>query len=336
MPKQPMRCKAAIVGIPGPTLNQPTAEMLRREQPAGVILFGRNVQDRAQLRTLTSALRHVLSPGAVLMIDQEGGRVARLRPPHWRAHPAAGVIGDLHARKPKAGLRAAWLTGALIGLDCAEMGLDVACAPVLDRRLPDYADVIGDRGFSADPEAVAVLGRATADGLLAAGIQPVIKHLPGHGRARVDSHFSLPTVSDNTDADLVPFAANAELPWAMTAHIVYPAWDALRPATLSPAVVTQIIRGTIGFQGVLVSDDLAMHALSGTPADRVSAALAAGCDIALYCPGDFDGTRNALEGCAKLSDRAVQYLAAARKMAQQHLKTWDADDLAAERDTLLR
>jgi beta-N-acetylhexosaminidase len=331
-----MRCKAAIVGIPGPTPDDQSAALLREGRPAGVILFGRNVQDRVQLCALTSALRDVLPPEAVLMIDQEGGRVARLRPPHWRAHPAAGVVGALYARDPESGLRTAWLTGALIGMDCADMGLDVVCAPVLDRRLPDYADVIGDRGFAGDPEAVAKLGRSVADGLLAAGIQPVIKHLPGHGRARVDSHFSLPTISDNTADDLAPFIANADLPWAMTAHIVYPVWDTSLPATLSPTVITKIIRGTIGFQGILVSDDLAMHALAGTPAERVVASLAAGCDIALYCPGDPEGTRAALAACAPLSDRAVEHLAAARKMAQQHLKTLDAEDLAAERDALLR
>lgn len=331
-----MRCKAAIVGIPGPTLDENFAAMLREALPAGVILFGRNVQDKAQLHALVARLRRVLAPEAVLMIDQEGGRVARLRPPHWAAHPAAGVLGALYARAPDDGLRAAWLTGALIGLDCAEMGLDVACAPVLDRRLPDYADVIGDRGFAADPEEVAVLGRAVAEGLLAAGIQPVIKHLPGHGRARVDSHFNLPTVSDNTDDDLLPFIRNADLPWAMTAHIVYPGWDASRPATLSPIVIAQVIRGAIGFHGVLVSDDLAMHALSGTPGERVAASLAAGCDVALYCPGDLDGTSDALAACGPLSDVAVEHLAAGRKMAQQHKKTWDAGLLAAERDALLR
>ncbi len=189
--------KPAIVGIAGPCLAVAEADMLRRHRPAGIILFARNVADPGQLRALTAGLRAVLPPGAVIMVDQEGGRVARLRPPHWRAHPPAAELGRLFARHGPSGLRAAWITGALIGADCASCGFDVVCAPVLDLAYPGAHDVIGDRAFGPDPVVVARLGRAMAAGLLAAGVQPVGKHAPGHGRARVDSHLALPRIEAN-------------------------------------------------------------------------------------------------------------------------------------------
>jgi beta-N-acetylhexosaminidase len=325
---------AAIVGIPGPTLDAATAEMFRALPPAGVILFGRNVEDPAQLVALTSALRAVLPEHAVLLVDQEGGRVARLRLPHWRAQPSAGRIAGLYAADAKAGVRAAWLTGALIGVECAAMGFDVVCAPVLDLLVAGMSDVVGDRSFGADPAKVAALGRAVAEGLLAAGVQPVMKHLPGHGRAKVDSHLALPVISATDLADLLPFQANADLPWAMTAHILYQAWDADRPATLSPRIIAEVIRGSIGFQGVLVSDDLAMQALTGAPDSRALAALEAGCDLAMYCAGDPAGTRAVLRACPALSTAAIQRLRSARELAQAHQIALDAAEMAAERDGL--
>ena len=227
------------------------ADLFRRLPPAGVILFARNVQDPDQLRSLTASLRAVLPIEAVIAVDQEGGRVARLRPPHWMAHPAAGQIGALYGEDPAAGLRAAWLTGALIGAECAAAGFGLVCAPVLDLCVPGAHDVVGDRSYGADPAAVTRLGRAAADGLLAAGVQPVVKHAPGHGRALVDSHLALPSVPADQDLseDIHPFAANADLPWMMTAHLLYHALDADRPGTLSPAVIGQAIRGRIGFGG---------------------------------------------------------------------------------------
>ena len=326
--------RAAIVGIAATVLDPLEAALFRAHPPAGVILFRRNIESPSQLRLLVDALRQVLPPGAVLMVDQEGGRVARLRPPHWQAHPSAGDIG---ARAPAEALRAAWLTGALIGLECAEAGFDVVCAPVLDLRFAGADAVIGDRAFAETAGEVARLGRAMAAGLLAAGIQPVGKHAPGHGRATLDSHLALPIVAaDDLDADLLPFAANADLPWMMTAHIVYPAWDALRPATLSPTVIREIIRGRCGYRGLLVSDDLAMQALDGAPAARATAALAAGCDIALYCPGDMAATREVLAAVPALSDAAVARLAAARALAASHRLALDGLALAAERADLLR
>jgi beta-N-acetylhexosaminidase len=330
--------RAAIVGLSGPVLTGPEADLLRAHPPAGVILFARNVEDRAQLAKLISALRGVLAAGAVLMVDQEGGRVARLRPPHWRAHPPAAVLGRLFDADPARGLRAAFLTGALIGADCVAAGFDVVAAPVLDRSVPGAHAVIGDRAFGADPRAVARLGRALAEGLLAAGAQPVAKHAPGHGRAHADSHLALPVVegaAEETDADLLPFALNAGLPWAMTAHILYPGWDAAHPATLSRTVIRDVIRGRIGFGGVLVSDDLAMGALSGAPADRALAALAAGCDIALYCAGDFAPTAALLAACPEVGAATAGRLAAARAIAARACRQVDPDALAHERDGLL-
>jgi len=207
---------------------------------------------------------------------------------------------------------------------------------VLDLRLPITHAAIGDRAFSADPEAVAALGRAMAEGLLAAGVQPVGKHAPGHGRAAVDSHLALPLVQDtDLSADLVPFARNADLPWMLTSHILYPALDPERPATLSPAIIGGVIRGRIGFAGVLASDDLAMQALTGTPAERATAALTAGCDIALYCPGDLAGTEAVLCACPPLTEAAGGRLAAARALAAARRVPLDGDALAHERDGLL-
>lgn len=328
--------KAAIVGISGPVVTAEEAALLRAHPPAGVILFARNVVDPAQLAALTASLQAALSAEAVLMVDQEGGRVARLRPPHWRAHPPAAAIGAVFARDAAKGLRAAWLTGALIGLDCASIGFDVVAAPVLDLELPGAHSVIGDRAYAEDPRVVARLGRAVAAGLLAAGIQPIGKHAPGHGRAKLDSHLALPTVEANDlDADLLPFALNADLPWAMTAHILYPAWDAMRPATLSPDVIGNVIRRRIGFEGVLVTDDLAMRALSGAPAALAQQALAAGCDLALYCAGDLAPTEELLASCPEVTAPAAARLAHARGMAARRRLTLDVAALADERDRLL-
>jgi len=327
--------RAAIVGIAGLSLAPAEAALFRAHSPAGVILFRRNVKDPAQLRALTTALRRVLPAGAVIMVDQEGGRVARLRPPHWQSHPPAAAIGALFEKDRAAGLRAAFLTGALIGAECLDVGLDTVCAPVLDRRLPGASDVIGDRAYGETPLPTAQLARAAAAGLLAAGVQPVGKHAPGHGRARVDSHLALPEVDANDlDADILPFAGNPDLPWLMTAHIVYRAWDAARPATLSPTVISTIIRGRIGFRGVLVSDDLAMHALTGTPAARATACLAAGCDLALYCPGDLPGTEAVLTTVPPVTPEAAARLAAARSLARRRRLALDPTRLLAERDRL--
>ena len=328
--------RAAIVGIAGPRLLDAERALFRAHPPAGAILFARNIEGPDQLRALTADLRATLPPGAVLMVDQEGGRVARLRPPHWRVHPPARTIGLLHEADPPAGQRAAWLTGALIGLDCRDAGFDVACAPVLDVQHPGAHDIVGDRSFGPDPEAVAVLGRAVAHGLMAAGVQPVCKHAPGHGRARADSHLELPVVPDaDISDDIEPFRLNADLPWFMTAHLLYAALDPVRPGTLSPAILQGVIREEIGFAGMLVTDDLAMRALAGEPADLGAEALAAGCDVAVSCSGEFAPTEALLASVPALGPAGGARLAAARTMAGDRRIALDGAALAAERERLL-
>jgi beta-N-acetylhexosaminidase len=327
--------KPAIVGIAGPVLLPEEAALFRAHSPAGVILFRRNIGDPEQLARLIADLRKVLPETASLMVDQEGGRVARLRPPHWRDHPPAREIGHLFDRSPAAALRAAFLTGALIGADCQGAGFTVTAAPVLDLSIPGAHDVIGDRALAEDPRTIARLARAMAAGIGAAGVQPIGKHAPGHGRSRVDSHMDLPMVEANDlDADILPFALNADLPWMMTAHIVYAAFDPILPATLSARVIGGIIRGQIGFEGVLVTDDLAMKALSGEPADLARRALAAGCDIALYCSGEFAPTEELLRTCPPLTVASARRLEAARSWAKRRRLHFDATALAAERDRL--
>lgn len=306
----------AIVGIAGPALGPAEAELLRHARPVGVILFGRNVVDPVQLAGLVADLRDVLPRDAVLMVDQEGGRVARLRPPHWAAHPPAATFGATYAQDRAAGLRAAFAGGLAIGRQTRAAGFDVVAAPVLDLAVAGADPVIGDRSFSPDAQVVAALGGAFAEGLLAAGIQPVGKHAPGHGRANADSHVALPVLDDLDAADLAPFRAlAARLPWLMTAHVLYRAADPARPATVSPVIVERIIRGAIGFDGVLVSDDLSMEALAGTPADKGAAAIAAGCDVALYGAGLFAETAALLAILPPLAERARVRLARAAAMA---------------------
>jgi len=278
--------KRVILGIAGPQLLPEESEMLRQHAPRGVILFSRNIEKPPQLAELIAKIRTVLPPGGVLMVDQEGGRVARLRPPHWPALPAAATLRTAED---------AYAHGRALGAMVREAGFDVAAAPVLDLRY-DFADaVIGDRAISSDPQTVARLGGEIARGIIEEGVIPVMKHIPGHGRATADSHLALPRIAEaDLDADFYPFIANNTLPWAMTAHIVYEQIDE-RPATISPKVIQTVIRRKIGFTGTLISDDLAMAALAGTPGERAAAALAAGCDIALYCPGDMAGNVSVLE-----------------------------------------
>lgn len=328
--------KPAIIALAGPDLTQPEADLLATHPPAGVILFKRNIDTPIRLAGLIGDLRERLPPEAVLMVDHEGGRVARLAPPHWRAHPAAAAIGTLHAAAPAEARRLAWLTGALIGLDAKDAGFDVVCAPVLDVPTPTTTHAIGDRAYSPDPATTAILGQAMAEGLLAAGIQPVAKHAPGHGHATQDSHEALPRVP--AAADLAPeitvFRACTGLPWMMTAHLLYEALDPHRPGTLSPIVIDGVIRGTIGFDGVLVSDDLAMHALSGSLANRALSALAAGCDLALHCSGLLEETRSILEAVPEAAPQALARMARARHHAARSSLQLDRPTLQADQDAL--
>ncbi len=279
--------RAAIFGASGKSLTDQEKKFFRSADPLGFILFARNVGDPAQLRNLVIALRDtVRRADAPVLIDQEGGRVARLKPPHWRGYPPASAIAA--AKNPA---EAAFLGSRLIADDLAALGITVDCAPVLDLPAPGADPIIGDRAYGTKPETVAALGRAVCDGLLAGGVLPVIKHIPGHGRARVDSHLALPVVSASRAeleaGDFAPFRALNRMPWAMTAHIVYSAIDADAPATLSPRLISQTIRASIGFGGVLISDDLSMKALPGSLPGRAQGALEAGCDVVLHCNGEM-------------------------------------------------
>jgi beta-N-acetylhexosaminidase len=291
---------AAILGLPGPRLEAEVRAFLRDTNPWGVILFSRNVEDPAQLLRLTGELRDALGRDAPVLVDQEGGPVARLRPPHWRGWPAPRVAAV-------AGPRAVWLRHRLIAAELAAVGIDINCAPCADLAGPGTHPFLTDRCMGSDPQAVAALARAAAEGLLAGGVLPVVKHLPGHGRAGADSHHALPRVEAAPEAlretDFAAFAALADLPLAMTAHVVYPAFDAA-PATFSAPLI-RLIREEIGFRGLLMTDDLGMGALSGTPSERAARAIAAGCDVALWGNGSFATMAEVAAAAGPLSPAAA-------------------------------
>ena len=305
------RPRAAILGCAGSTLSDGEAAFFADADPLGFILFARNCENPAQILDLTRALRAAVGRAdAPVLIDQEGGRVARLKPPHWRVLPASAPIGALFRRDPALGREAARLRGRLAASDLAPLGITVSCSPVLDVLQPGaHATAIGDRAFGDDPAAVAALARAEMDGLLAGGVLPVVKHIPGHGRADADSHFGLPVVraaaADLMASDVAAFRAVADAPLAMTAHLLYPAWDPARCATMSPTVVRDVIRGAIGFDGLLMSDDLSMKALGGDYAARAAGALAAGCDVVLHCNGDPAEMRAVMAATGPLSDEGL-------------------------------
>lgn len=287
-----MALSAAIYGCAGTTLTDAEKRFFAEVRPWGFIVFARNIETPEQVKRLVDELRTAAGHNAPVLIDQEGGRVARLRPPHWRAYPAGRRFGDLYAQSKELGLEAARLGARLIAAELHSLGINVDCLPVLDVPVPGAHDVIGDRAYGLTPEPVIALGRAAAEGLLAGGVLPVIKHIPGHGRAGVDSHLSLPVVDCDratlAASDFVPFKALADMPLAMTAHVVYTALDAAAPATTSTKVISEVIRRDIGFDGFLMSDDLSMQALAGTLAERARASLVAGCDLILHCNGKMD------------------------------------------------
>jgi beta-N-acetylhexosaminidase len=281
-----------IFGLSGPALTPDERDFFRAADPAGYILFRRNCVDRAQLRALTDDLRALHGRDDLpVLIDQEGGRVARMQPPEWPAFPPGALFGQLYDIAPASAIAAARANAHALGLMLAECGISVDCLPLLDVRRAGADDVIGDRAYGFEPMRVAALGRAVLAGLAEAGVVGVVKHMPGHGRVLVDSHKALPVVTAGEDElaeDLAPFIRLADAPIGMSAHIVYTAWDAERPGTLSPAVIDGIIRRRIGFDGLLLTDDIDMKALSGTPADKAVAALKAGCDIVLDCWARMD------------------------------------------------
>ncbi len=319
-----MAAKAFICGCAGPVLGRDEAAFIAAKRPFGLILFQRNCIEPAQVRGLVASFRDAVGRAdAPVLIDQEGGRVQRLKPPHWPSYAPARAIARLHGVDADAGLRAAWLHGRLIAADLRDVDIDVDCAPVLDVAVPGASDVIGDRSFGGDPDRVATLGRAVADGLMDGGVLPVNKHVPGHGRAAADSHVSLPVVSADlvtlAASDFVPFAALSDLPMAMTAHVVYSAIDPGRPATVSPVVIRDIIRKRISFDGLLLSDDVSMHALSGDYGERTAAIFAAGCDLVLHCNGRIEEMRAVADAAPELAgypaERADRALRARRTPA---------------------
>ncbi|WP_127092024.1 beta-N-acetylhexosaminidase [Aquabacter cavernae] len=311
-----MTSRAFITGLAGPTLLETERAFLKEAAPWGLILFARNVETPAQVHALVDAARDVLGWQAPVLIDQEGGRVQRLRPPHWPDYPPGEAFGALYARDRAAGLSAVRLNSRLMADDLHALGIDVDCLPVADLRLPEGHGIIGNRAYGETPEQVSALARAAAEGLLEGGVLPVVKHIPGHGRAPVDSHERLPEVRAPRAVleatDFAAFRPLADLPLAMTAHVVYADIDPDAPCTTSRRVMDEIVRGFIGFSGLVMSDDLSMGALSGTVATRAEASLAAGCDMLLHCNGKMDemsmvaGAAPLLSGLAAArADRAL-------------------------------
>jgi beta-N-acetylhexosaminidase len=324
---------AVIFGCAGKTLDPAERAFFRDADPLGFILFARNCEDPEQIRGLVAALRDSVGRAdAPVLIDQEGGRVARLRPPHWRRYPSGAQIAALGGDAPAVARAAA----QLIADDLRLLGITVDCLPVLDLSFPGADPVIGDRSFGADPDRVAALGRAACEGLLAGGVLPVIKHIPGHGRGTVDSHIALPVVEASRDAlaatDFAPFRKLNDMPWAMTAHIVYTALDPDRPATLSPTVIDGMIRRAIGFDGVLVSDDLSMQALGGSLSERAAGAIAAGCDLVLHCNGKLDEMRDIAAATEALTPAAQQRVARAEAERRRHSRPVPRAELEARLD----
>ena len=326
---------AVLFGCAGERLSADERSFFAEADPLGFILFQRNCREPEQARGLVDEMRGCVGRAdAPVLIDQEGGRVARLKPPHWRRYPAPARLAAL----PEA--EAAVRLGArLIADELAALGVTVDCIPVLDLPVPGADGVIGDRAYGSEPARVARLGRAVCEGLLAGGVLPVVKHVPGHGRARADSHFALPVVDEPAEllaaTDFAPFCALADAPWAMTAHVVFGAFDDARPATLSRTVIETVIRGMIGFDGVLVSDDVGMGALDGGIGERVTGALAAGCDLAMHCNGRLDEMREAADAAAPLTAAAAARIARAEAQRRRSRRAFDRVEAEARFDAMI-
>jgi beta-N-acetylhexosaminidase len=332
--------QAAIYGVEGLELNEDERAFLRDADPAGMIIFRRNCEDAGQLLRLTDSLRELTGRGDLpILIDQEGGRVARMRPPAWPAFPAAERFARLYQAAPSSAIEAGRSNARALALMLRACGINVNCLPLLDVRQEGATDIIGDRALGSEPMQVAALGRAVLDGMASAGVVGVVKHMPGHGRALVDSHKELPVVTasaEELEVDLEPFERLAWAPMGMTAHVVYTAWDPDRPASLSPTVIHEIIRGRIGFDGWLMSDDLGMEALAGDFASRAAGVVAAGCDVALHCSGQMEEMIAVASAVPPMSPESHDRLT--RAMATVMVEDDDGPDLAealAKRDTLL-
>ena len=326
--------RAFVCGCRGTALDPDERRFLREAAPLGVILFKRNIADPAQVLALTNEVRDALGRNAMVLVDQEGGRVQRLGPPHWRRYPPAARFAAVETLEKRAAVIR--LSARLMAHDLLSLGIDVDCLPVLDVPVEGSHDVIGDRAYARDPDTVATLGRAAAEGMLDGGVLPVMKHVPGHGRAEADSHLALPTVEASLDelrrSDFEPFRRNRDLPAAMTAHVVYRALDPERPATISAKVIGEVVRGEIGFDGLLFSDDLSMKALPGTFREKAEALFAAGVDVALHCNGDTEEAQEVAAMSPLLAGAAARRVARAAVRAPHN---FDPVDAAAELDRRL-
>ena len=329
--------KPAIFGLAGPSLSADERAFFRDCEPAGYILFRRNVENRAQLRALTDDLRALAGrDDLAILIDQEGGRVARMQPPEWPAFPAGPMFDALYDVAPMSAIEAARANAQAIALMLAEVGITVDALPLLDVVHPDTTDAITTRTLGSEPMRVAAMGRAILDGLARGGVVGIVKHMPGHGRAQLDTHLALPTVTasaEELEIDLAPFRALKAAPMGMTSHIVFQAWDPERPATLSPIVIEEVIRKQIGFDGLLMTDDIDMKALSGTAGEKAAAAIAAGCDLVLDCwarMGEMIEIADRLDDIAPISRERLD-----RAMASRSAPEGDLDALIAKRDSLL-
>lgn len=323
----------AIYGCAGTELSAEERAFFQETKPWGFIVFARNILTKPQLTKLVQSLRETVNdPEAPVLVDQEGGRVMRLRPPQWKARPAARRFGELHERDPEVAREAVYLNSRLIAHDLREVGINVDCLPVLDLPQAGADGVIGDRAYASDAAAIIDLGRQVIEGMMEGGVLPVMKHLPGHGRAMADSHMELPRVATPTEelsaTDFVPFRSLNQCPLAMTAHVVYEAIDAQRPATTSPKVIRDVIRGEIGFDGVLLCDDVSMKALSGPISVRTKAALFAGCDIVLHCNGNLVEMREVASEMKPLDGASLKRAGAAMAHLAEKPEAFDA--VAAE------
>lgn len=336
-----MDCKALICGVEGHGLNEAERDFIARHKPWGFILFGRNVDTPEQVSRLTAQMREAAGRDDVpILIDQEGGRVQRLRPPHWHAYPAAQRLGNIYLHDKEVGLRATWLVSRLHAFDLAALGINVDCLPVLDVPVEGGHNVIGDRAYATRPDLVMWLGQAACQGLMAGGVQPVIKHIPGHGRAMADSHHELPVVTTDRatleETDFAPFAGLKAIPMAMTAHVIFTDIDPDQPATTSSIVMEEIVRDHMGYDGLVMCDDITMGALSGDLASRTRATLGAGCDIVLHCTGKMDEMEEVAGATARLEGKALER--AERAMAPLAEPIDDANEAAcrAELDDILK
>ncbi|QIG91877.1 beta-N-acetylhexosaminidase [Bradyrhizobium sp. 6(2017)] len=331
--------RAFITGVSGLTLNDAEREFVRAERPWGFILFKRNIESPAQVAALVAELRSAGGEAdAPVLIDQEGGRVQRLGAPHWPVYPPGASFSALYDIDPKLGLAAAKLSSRLIAADLIDLGITVDCLPLADVPVAGADAVIGNRAYGTEPDKVAVIARAVTEGLEQGGVLPVLKHIPGHGRATADSHFRLPTVDTARDelerTDFAAFQPLADLPMAMTAHVVFSALDPVHPATTSATIIEQVIRGLIGFQGLLMSDDVSMNALAGSIAERTRAIVSAGCDVVLHCNGNIDEMRDVARETPELTGKALER-AKATLAARKQPQPLDRQAARAELDALL-